>query len=133
MCVCMDRTSILIPASKLLALLSSKALVAVIIFDTEAEQRVGQMWIAAEAASRKSLASKLISEQDRVTKELAKTVQAAMNRGWVQDHLDPIVLAEFIQAYTLGRAVDDVSSVNMDPVKWAGFIKHMVASSMLRL
>lgn len=49
-------------------------------------------------------------EQDRVTAALADIVREGQEKGWVSKTFDAKTIAVFMQAYTLGRIVDDVAS-----------------------
>lgn len=93
--------------------------------------RAARAWIAAQASLRPELGAKLAEEQHRVTSEIAKIVADAQARGIAQPDLDPYVVAVFIEAYTMGRIVDDLGGKHMDEVAWAQFIKHMVSRAIL--
>jgi AcrR family transcriptional regulator len=49
-------------------------------------------------------------EQDRLTNAMADIVREGQEKGWVSKTLDAKTIAVFLQAYTLGRVIDDVSS-----------------------
>jgi AcrR family transcriptional regulator len=52
----------------------------------------------------------LEQEQDRLTIAMADIVREAQEKGWVSKAFDAKTIAVFIQAYTLGRVIDDVAS-----------------------
>jgi AcrR family transcriptional regulator len=49
-------------------------------------------------------------EQDRLTQAMADIVREGQEKGWVSKTFDPKTIAVFMQAYTLGRVIDDVAS-----------------------
>lgn len=56
------------------------------------------------------LAKLLEAEQDRLTEAMTDVVREGQVKGWVSDKFDPKTIAVFMQAYTLGRVIDDVAS-----------------------
>jgi AcrR family transcriptional regulator len=66
------------------------------------------------------LLSALEQEQDRLTTAMANSVRDAQEKGWVSKTFDAKTIAVFLQAYTLGRVVDDVASENqhIDSKDW---------------
>lgn len=65
-------------------------------------------------------------EQQRLTAAITDICREAQLKGWVRTDLDPGVLAVFIQAYTLGKLVDDVVNEQMDAVAWERLIDEIV-------
>lgn len=94
--------------------------------------RSARAWIAAQATLRPSLGEKLRAEQARVTQEIADLIADAQARGIAQEGLDPYVVAVFIEAYTMGRIVDDLAGSPMNAHHWAEFIKHMITKSIMK-
>lgn len=76
------------------------------------------------------LAKLLEAEQDRLTEAMTDVVREGQIKGWVSDKFDPKTIAVFMQAYTLGRVIDDVASksgsVNADD--WNDVINTAVTS-----
>lgn len=68
----------------------------------------------------------MASEQQRLTTAISDIVREAQSKGWVRSEFDPQVLAVFIQAYTLGKIVDDIVEDHMDPERWASFVDLVV-------
>ncbi len=69
----------------------------------------------------------LAVESDRLTSALADVVKDAMIAGMFRRDNDPRAVAVFIQAYTLGRAVDDYNDIHpMDDNRWADLIGTIV-------
>lgn len=59
------------------------------------------------------LLARLRIEQDRLTTALADLFREVQEKGWLNSDFEPRAGAVLIQAYTLGKVVDDVTS---DPV-----------------
>jgi AcrR family transcriptional regulator len=70
----------------------------------------------AEPGSR--LAKGLADEQKRLTAEYISVISEAQKKGWVRPDIDPRSLAVFIQAYSFGAIVDDVSGEHIDADSW---------------
>jgi hypothetical protein len=62
-------------------------------------------------------------EQERLTNTLVDAIEIAQEKGWVRTDLDARAIAVFLQAYTLGRAVDDVAVTKVDPEAWNKLIR----------
>jgi len=78
------------------------------------------------AASSERFAKALAVEQNRLTESLASVVREAQSKGWVNVDLDPLAIAVFVQAYTLGRAVDDIATNRVNPDAWNTLIRTVV-------
>ncbi len=76
------------------------------------------------------LAKLLESEQDRLTESMTDVVREGQGKGWVSDKFDPKTIAVFMQAYTLGRVIDDVagSKNSIDGDDWNEVINTAVKS-----
>ena len=69
------------------------------------------------------LAKGLESEQKRLTDEYVAVITEAQSKGWVRKDVEPRALAVFIQAYSFGVIVDDVSGEHLDAVSWRRIIE----------
>ena len=76
----------------------------------------------ANSASR--LAESLAVEQQRLTDEYVSVIVEATNKGWIKKSIDPLALAVFVQAYSFGVIIDDVSTTHLDPNLWAAHIEN---------
>ena len=65
-------------------------------------------------------------EQLRLTQAFADLFVEAQNKNWVRPELDPMAGAVFIQAYTLGRVVDDISPQKVSPSAWNSLVDDVV-------
>lgn len=73
-----------------------------------------------------NFAAALANEQQRVTDTMAQAIASAQNKGWVSEHLDPQAIAVFLQAYSLGRSVDDVSTKHVDNSAWQLVVERAI-------
>ena len=67
----------------------------------------------------------LDTEQQRLTSALADLWREAQDRGFFATEIDPYAAAVFIQAYTLGQAVNDVTETKMDVDAWVDMIDRI--------
>lgn len=65
-------------------------------------------------------------EQQRLTYAFADLVREAQNKGWVTTDVDPDAAAVFIQAYTIGRIIDEITPEPVDETKWLDLIHRMI-------
>ena len=60
--------------------------------------------------------------QENLTDFLAEAFEMAQQKGFVNHDFEPRTGAVFIQAYTLGKVVDDITQVHMDDQDWERLI-----------
>lgn len=70
-------------------------------------------------------------EQQRLTDAFTDVIIEAQNRGWIEPELDPRAVAVFIQAFTLGRVVDDIAPEKVDPDAWVRLIMRVVEDAVV--
>lgn len=70
-------------------------------------------------------------EQQRLTDAFTDVIIEAQNRGWIEPTLDPRAVAVFIQAFTLGRVVDDIAPEKVDPDAWVRLIMRVVEDAVV--
>jgi AcrR family transcriptional regulator len=68
------------------------------------------------------LRSALAAEQQRLTDTITELLTTAQGRGLIDPKIDPHAGAVFIQAFALGRVVDDISERPVDPESWYAMI-----------
>lgn len=68
----------------------------------------------------------LAQQQQRLTAALTHLFRQCQHKGWMNADFDPHAAAVLIQAYTLGKVVDDVTSEPMDPKQWNALITRLV-------
>ena len=71
-------------------------------------------------------------EQDRLTDAMADVVREGQEKGWVSKAFDAKTIAVFMQAYTLGRVIDDVASAeqHVSADHWNSVV-HSAVTSLL--
>lgn len=67
-------------------------------------------------------------EQERLTEALADLFRESQERGWGNPRLDPKTVAVFIQSYTIGKVLDDLTPTHMDEEKWYLLIDTILAN-----
>ena len=77
------------------------------------------------------LASQLQLLQKQLTESLADLIREAQERGFFKKSLDAKSIAIFIQAYTLGKIIDDSSDDPVDPQQYANLINSVVKDVFL--
>lgn len=92
-----------------------------------APMRAERARIIALAASNERFGKALSIEQDRLTEAMTSAISIAQEKGWVKPSLNPRAIAVFLQAYTLGRAVDDISNAHVDNNDWLALIEVVTA------
>ena len=73
---------------------------------------------------------KLSEVQARLTDSLTGCIAQAQEKGWANPNVQARTLAVFIQAYTLGRLVDDVSATQMDDADWENLIAVVISQAL---
>jgi AcrR family transcriptional regulator len=82
------------------------------------------------AVRNENLRGLLNSEQARLNGALADLVREGQAKGWFAAEVDPMATALLIQAYTLGRVLDDISDPNIDPAAWTSLIHRLVEKTL---
>lgn len=75
------------------------------------------------------LHKQLSAEQDRLTEAVTDLVQESINKGFIREDLNPRAVAVFIQAYSLGKVVDDVTNTPVDPNEYYKLIDRMLRAT----
>lgn len=88
--------------------------------------RTWRLWVLANASRRPEMHELLAAEQQRLTDALAGLVRRAQDAGWYRRELDPEVVAVFVQAYTLGKVVDDITARPVNPEAWESMIMAII-------
>lgn len=68
----------------------------------------------------------LAQEQNRLTEALIDLIEEARNKGYYAKDFDARAGAVLVQAYTLGKMVDDFVDQPMDPEEWYKLIDKVV-------
>lgn len=99
-----------------------RALSAATQLPSRALVRAERARIMALAATNERFGQRLSVEQERLTNEMAGTIELAQIRGWVKREFDPHAIAVFLQSYSLGRIVDDIAQTHLDNERWVEMI-----------
>ncbi|MFM5952074.1 MAG: TetR/AcrR family transcriptional regulator [Micrococcales bacterium] len=77
-----------------------------------------------------NLLEALQKEQDRLTAAMTDIVREGQEKGWVSKTYDAKTMAVFMQAYTIGRVIDDVASEgeHIDSQDWNDVVNAAVKS-----
>lgn len=70
-------------------------------------------------------------EQQRLTEAFTDLFTEVKNRGWSRPGVDPMAAAVFVQAYTIGRLIDDISPEKMSPENWNSIIDMVIENVLL--
>lgn len=81
-------------------------------------ERMQRVQAIAKSNGNPRLSRLLSIEQSRLTDALTDLIFESQQQGFVNPEIDPKALAVFIQAYTLGKIVDDFNVDPVDPDKW---------------
>lgn len=95
-----------------------------------APRRAERARVLGMAGGNERFADLLAIEQDRLNIEMTEVIAEAQSKGWVRTEVSPHAVALFLQAYTLGRALDDVADEKVQPADWSALI--MLVTSALR-
>lgn len=71
------------------------------------------------------------AEQKRLTDAFTDLFIEAQNKGWMSENVDARAAAVFVQAYTVGRVVDDIAPEKVDPAAWIDLVMHVVDKAIL--
>lgn len=80
------------------------------------------------ASSDDHFAQALAREQERLTQGISDAIALAQSKGWVKAELSPLAISVFLQAYSLGRAVDDISERRVPNDDWVTLIESVLTS-----
>ena len=95
-------------------------------------QRMDRATSISLANSNPRMLKKMNVEQDRLNEALIDIFREARDRGWISKEVDLHAGALFIQAYTLGIIINDVSGKKLEPEAWNElidmFLERIIAS-----
>lgn len=70
-------------------------------------------------------------EQQRLTDAFTDLFIEAQNKGWMSPDINPRAAAVFVQAYTVGRVVDDIAPEKVDPQAWVDLLMTVIDKAIL--
>ncbi len=89
-------------------------------------ERIYRAEVLGIAVNSPRLAKRLGEEQQRLTDALIDIIRDTQENGYFKKDLDPHSIAVLIQAYTLGKVVDDYSPTPVDPESWNALINAII-------
>jgi AcrR family transcriptional regulator len=89
--------------------------------------RLERAGVIASAGSDERMRRMLGVEQARLTDALTELIHEAQERGLYRKDFDARACAVLIQAYTLGRIVDDIVDDPVDPDAWNDLIMKVIS------
>ena len=95
-----------------------------------AEARADRATIVGLSRHSKKLADALALEQQRLTDSLADVAREMQERGWINADLDVYALATFVQAYSLGLVLNDVTEKPLSSQQWSTFVATVLGNSL---
>jgi len=90
--------------------------------------RMHRVEAIALTANNPRMREKLGAEQERLTESITDLYREVCNRGWGNETLEPRAVAILIQAYSLGKVVDDFTPQQVDLEKWTELINAILAT-----
>lgn len=93
---------------------------------SRAHRRAQRFLVVAEAIRSARFRRTFGREQQRLTMAQADLFREGQARGWLRDDFDPHAAAVLVQAFTLGRVVDDVSAEPVDAAAWTALISSLI-------
>lgn len=98
-----------------------------------AKSRLLRSRIIGDAEHNIEFQKKLQVEVDRLTDTLEVLIQAAIDKGWFKKTYPARVIAVFIQAYTLGKVLNDLSANKVAEADWNTLINNIIADQFINL
>lgn len=94
--------------------------------DVRIAQRWGRVGVLASTIGRDDLRADIMQVQTRLTDGFAAHVAQGQARGFFRDDLDARAIAAFVEAYTLGMALNDVDARGVDEDAWQQVVWSMI-------
>lgn len=98
------------------------------------ERRAGRMnraQIIGLASRSEKYAAALADEQQRLTDAFTDLIREMQERGWVKPEIDPGAGGLFLQAYSLGFVLNDISREPVSGEAWQQFVLAMIRASFM--
>ena len=95
------------------------------------ELRAERAAVLLRATASPRLHTRIAAEQHRLTSALAAIISGAQSRGWINPGVDAYTTAVFVQAYTLGRILNDVDEVTVGKDEWNGVVGQFIDRVLL--
>ena len=72
------------------------------------------------------MAKQMGEQTKRLTDAITDVVEEVKNKGFFRKEVDALAVSTFIQAYTLGKIVNDYNPTGISEDAWVGFIMTIV-------
>jgi AcrR family transcriptional regulator len=99
--------------------------------DRNDQNRQERAELLGQAGHNERLKRKLGSEQKRLTDELNSYMQRAVEKGFFDKTLDTEAAALFIQTYTLGLILNDITETPLDKERWNEHIDRVLKMAFM--
>ena len=90
--------------------------------------RLQRIQAIAKAHGNPKMSHLLQVEQDRLTEAIGDIIIDAQEKDLVSQSVNAKALAVFIQAYTLGKIIDDISSESSEQNAWNSIVHELIKS-----
>lgn len=101
---------------------------------TQSEANKARRFERAEVLARSQrnprLQTLLAREQQRVTNEFTELVKLGQQKGWFRQDISASAVAVLIQAYTLGRLIDDIAEHPIQVSDWNCLINEVLHKAL---
>ena len=94
--------------------------------------RQNRIDVLSRAGSSQRFAKLLGEEQQRLTDALTDLIREAQERGFYRKENDARAIAVLIQAYTIGKIVDDFNENKVDPEAWVNLINTIIRTVFIK-
>ena len=113
------------------AVIAMRVLTAEMNGPSRARMRFERARLLGSAQENSRWKRRLAQEQSRLTDGLAALFIEFQQKGWARKDVDPRAAAVLIQAYTLGKVVDDIVDDPMSEAAWNDLINKVVETVLV--
>ena len=99
--------------------------------DERKDARAERAHALAACMQNPRMAKMMGKETERLTDAIADVADEVKNKGLVRPEVNSKALATFIQAYTLGKIVNDYNPTGVGEIEWNNFIMNIVDNTFL--
>lgn len=96
------------------------------------KERFFRAEVLAKSHSSPRFAKKLQDLQEQLTDSLTDLIREAQEKNYYEKSNDPKAIAVFIQAYTLGKIVDDISSSQVNQENYNALINKIIKEIFMK-
>lgn len=94
--------------------------------ESRSKIRLNRAAIIGAAAHSEKFAAALALEQQRLTDAFADMIHELQNRGWVKEGVNPQAASLFIQAYSFGYVLNEITATPIDNETWKNFVSSVI-------